>query len=587
MDRQQNKVKRFLKLGYSQSDILRVLQSLQQDAQTNDILEELIKTCRTPTSTKPGPERVTSSQSSPQLIPRGCSSPQAQSQMETHGQRQTYSDMQASSPFRPVVIDGSNVAISHGNKQVFSCRGIQLAVQWFWDRGIRDITVFVPLWRKEQSRPEAPITDQHILGELERRNILVYTPSRCVNGKRVVCYDDRYIIKLAYDSDGIIVSNDNYRDLQVEKPQWKKFIEDRLLMYTFANDMFMPPDDPLGRNGPTIENFLRKKPTGPENKQLHCPYGKKCTYGVKCKFYHPERSSQPQLSVADELRAKSHPGCETEEFPPSTDLRHEHFPHPSYASATNGPRHANCKTTTTLSSAYQDELTCALSGLDLYNSPRETSSRQTYLQRSLPALCKSAKSDQAYGSMESSMSRLYLSDSALPTSLAYSGCTAGSDSDYFPSDSSCTEHKRAHSPDIYSRAYRHGLHALSSCQHTHSDLGLNYTRTPYSPHGYRPHSPYNNMATPILNDPLPYPKLIARQASYPRLAEVGWGQGQAEARDAGAFNHMTDRRKDVRSQLSTIFPQNIVDQVMSLYPHTLDTTELVTLIQKYRNSHLL
>lgn len=32
--------------------------------------------------------------------------------------------------------------------------------------------------------------------------------------------------------------------------------------------------------------------------------GKKCTYGNKCKFYHPERSRQAQLSVADELRAK-------------------------------------------------------------------------------------------------------------------------------------------------------------------------------------------------------------------------------------------------------------------------------------------
>lgn len=52
------------------------------------------------------------------------------------------------------------VLCSHGNKEVFSCQGIQLAVDWFLERGHQDITVFVPAWRKEQSRPDAPITGQ-------------------------------------------------------------------------------------------------------------------------------------------------------------------------------------------------------------------------------------------------------------------------------------------------------------------------------------------------------------------------------------------------------------------------------------------
>ncbi|XP_068279057.1 probable ribonuclease ZC3H12C isoform X3 [Nyctibius grandis] len=76
-------------------------------------------------------------------------------------------------------------------------------------------------------------------------------------------------------------------------------------MYSFVNDKFMPPDDPLGRHGPSLDNFLRKKPIVPEHKKQPCPYGKKCTYGHKCKYYHPERGNQPQRSVADELRAMS------------------------------------------------------------------------------------------------------------------------------------------------------------------------------------------------------------------------------------------------------------------------------------------
>lgn len=85
------------------------------------------------------------------------------------------------------------------------------------------------------STPVIP-ADQEILRKLEKEKILVFTPSRRVQGRRVVCYDDRFIVKLAFESDGIIVSNDNYRDLANEKPEWKRFIDERLLMYSFVND---------------------------------------------------------------------------------------------------------------------------------------------------------------------------------------------------------------------------------------------------------------------------------------------------------------------------------------------------------------
>lgn len=55
----------------------------------------------------------------------------------------------------------------------------------------------------------------------------------------MVCYDDRFIVKLAHDLDGIIVSNDTYRDLQSERPEWKRCIEERLLMYSFVNDKYV------------------------------------------------------------------------------------------------------------------------------------------------------------------------------------------------------------------------------------------------------------------------------------------------------------------------------------------------------------
>lgn len=74
------------------------------------------------------------------------------------------------------------------------------------------------------------------MNQLEKEKILVFTPARRIGGKRVVCYDDRYILKLAAENDGVVVSNDNYRDLINEKPEYKKVVEERLLMFSFVND---------------------------------------------------------------------------------------------------------------------------------------------------------------------------------------------------------------------------------------------------------------------------------------------------------------------------------------------------------------
>ncbi|WAR08488.1 ZC12C-like protein [Mya arenaria] len=279
------------KLGYNEKDLIHALRVLGQNASQNELLAELIK----------------SSQST-----EGTERPGSREEIDFEGEKwqeegdnqlsQLHVDDADTGPFRHIIMDGSNVAMSHGSKEVFSCRGIQLAVDWFRERGHTAITVFVPQWRKETSRSDARIRDQQILMELEKEGIVVFTPSRRIGGKRVVCYDDRYILKLAVETDGIVVSNDNYRDLMSENEKFKKVVEERLLMYSFVNDRFMPPDDPLGRNGPTLDNFLLRAPASPEPLPPLCPYGsKKCTYGNKCKYYHPERRTQPHKLISEKL----------------------------------------------------------------------------------------------------------------------------------------------------------------------------------------------------------------------------------------------------------------------------------------------
>ena len=80
------------------------------------------------------------------------------------------------------------------------------------------------------------ISDQHLLLELEKEGHLHFTPSRQAMGKRIVCHDDRYILNLAAETDGVVVSNDNYRELIMDKPEYRKIIEERILMYSFVND---------------------------------------------------------------------------------------------------------------------------------------------------------------------------------------------------------------------------------------------------------------------------------------------------------------------------------------------------------------
>jgi ribonuclease ZC3H12 len=117
----------------------------------------------------------------------------------------------------------------------------------------------VPRFRRGTSDHEVPTRNPEILDQLEKNGYLCYTPSRYVNNKLIIPYDDRFILKAAVHYNAIIVSNDNYRDLWNENNEWKRHIETSLLQYSFIGDLFMVADDPLGRSGPNIDQFLSNK----------------------------------------------------------------------------------------------------------------------------------------------------------------------------------------------------------------------------------------------------------------------------------------------------------------------------------------
>ncbi|NXH38806.1 N4BP1 protein, partial [Dicaeum eximium] len=215
-----------------------------------------------------------------------------------------------------IIIDGSNVAISHGLRKFFSCRGIAIAVDYFWKRGHRNITVFVPQWR---TRRDPSITEQNFLTQLEDVGILSLTPARMVLGARIAAHDDRFLLHLAAKTGGVIVTNDNFREFVTESFAWREIIQKRLLQYTFAGDIFMVPDDPLGRNGPRLDDFLRSEGCFRDSWSTQKALQSSGQYPPEPPFFLPEVSSssrQPAGRVHDDRSSPWLPWEEnTEPYP--------------------------------------------------------------------------------------------------------------------------------------------------------------------------------------------------------------------------------------------------------------------------------
>ncbi|KAM9310340.1 endoribonuclease ZC3H12A isoform 1-T2 [Pholidichthys leucotaenia] len=597
----------FRKLGYTSAEVKAALLKLGLSTDTNSVLGELVRSrgSNAPSVSSSDSEERSIILKDPLLPPSWTLGPSSITPQQ--GGQNTNSDL------RPIVVDGSNVAMSHGSKEVFSCRGIQLAVSFFLDRGHTNITVFVPSWRKEQPRADAPLTDQHILMDLEKQKIVVFTPSRRVGGKRVVCYDDRFIVKLAYESDGVIVSNDTYRDLQGERPEWKKCIEERLLMYSFVNDKFMPPDDPLGRNGPILDNFLRKKPLPVEQKRPLCPYDKKCTYGIKCKFYHPERTNQSYLSLADELREKAQISTGKEERdvrlsprqlrsdsgPAHNSFSHAQDPngelgrnqissHPGHMTENKllywenlSPNHMSCSATGAQSQKDWP-------GLHLVPNHYYANMSHEYLDSGLGSF-ESQYSDIAHSHSNSQRHR-----------LNYQGIHGPQSAPVYlekkkSSQSSRWEQSHAVSSPTHQQGHRN-TNAMSqpnydTCHPHMFPLGVPHHHSLPSHFHYNenPHHQQNYWSDPFQG--LPQPKT---SGSLPSMVQPSHSQGPYCSNKGHRYNvwdqqqqrptqsTFDSRRSELRQKLYAIFNPHQVDKVMEMFPHLMDAEKLAAEILNFK-----
>ncbi|XP_058125146.1 probable ribonuclease ZC3H12C isoform X2 [Anopheles ziemanni] len=152
---------------------------------------------------------------------------------------------------RMVVIDGNNVSYGHLNGKMFSVKGLEICIKYFKKLG-HEVVAVVPQYKLKKTQS----TDQELLQKLHRQGDVILAPSKNLPGQYSSPYDDRLILSVAEKFDGVIVSNDNFRDLLDSSPVWRRIIETRVIGYTWVKDCFFLPDDPYGRQGPSLSAML-------------------------------------------------------------------------------------------------------------------------------------------------------------------------------------------------------------------------------------------------------------------------------------------------------------------------------------------
>lgn len=142
--------------------------------------------------------------------------------------------------------NSSSILNSHGRDVEFSWTGIKICLDWFLKRKHKT-KVIIPANKCDRAVKDT--IAESVLTYLNSQDALVKTPS----GSN----DDLYVIESAKYNEGVIVSNDLFRDEKRLNDEMSNYINQNRLPYAFVDDLFVPAHEPLGRTGPSLDEFLR------------------------------------------------------------------------------------------------------------------------------------------------------------------------------------------------------------------------------------------------------------------------------------------------------------------------------------------
>ena len=306
---------------------------------------------------------------------------------------------------------------------------------------------------------------------------------------------------------------------------------------------------PPGSRAPRLRALLNSLP------------GRKCTYGIKCRFFHPERPSRPQRSVADELRANA---LLSPPRPPSKE-KSGRRPSPSSQPGSLPTEHEQCSpdgkklgaqsSPGTHGEGLTQTFTPAGRSLPPSGGSGSSFGPSDWFPQTLDSLPYTSQDclDSGIGSLESQMSELW-------------GIRGGGPAEPGP----------PRSPYAGYRPYGAELPATPAFSAFSRTMGAGHFSVPadYAP---RPAAfpPREYWSEPYQLPP-PTPVLQEPRVPGPGADRGPWGGAGSLAKE----------RASVYTKLCGVFPPHLVEAVMGRFPQLLDPQQLAAEILSYKSQHL-
>lgn len=152
---------------------------------------------------------------------------------------------------RIILLDGTDIALEHGKHKIYSATGIKLANDYFRNLG-NQTQIIIPAMRLNPGNCD----DHFILHELKEKNLLILTPSFGIEDSKGMSLDDRFMLRIAFEHDTAILSNDSFKNLYLESTDYQKVIDNRIIPFSWNKDDLLIPEKPYGHNGPSLAEIL-------------------------------------------------------------------------------------------------------------------------------------------------------------------------------------------------------------------------------------------------------------------------------------------------------------------------------------------